>query len=244
MELVPPKLVEPAPWLIAESATPVADHRKGLLSWNGTRNGPSGSSAAVPACEPRRHWKDQSLEGGRWRAHHRLVAEAQGEVAHPRSSAQARRQVAGVVEPLARGARALGQEVLEPAGGRDQGAQARLFAEHGYDGTRLDDVAAAAGVTKPVLYRHFDDKTSLYLALLERHRDDLGNLAGAIPASGTLDQRLRAVLEVWLDYVETHAYAWKMLFRDTGGGAQVKTFRLNVRERARATLARLIPSLG
>ncbi|HET8950596.1 MAG TPA: helix-turn-helix domain-containing protein, partial [Solirubrobacteraceae bacterium] len=60
-------------------------------------------------------------------------------------------------------------------------AAGRLFGEHGYDGTRLDDVARAAGVTKPVLYRHFADKTALYLALLERHRADLGSFAGAIP---------------------------------------------------------------
>jgi AcrR family transcriptional regulator len=33
-----------------------------------------------------------------------------------------------------------------------------LFARDGYAGTRLDDVAAAAGVTKPILYRHFDSK--------------------------------------------------------------------------------------
>jgi AcrR family transcriptional regulator len=126
--------------------------------------------------------------------------------------------------------------ILEAAG--------RLFGEHGYDGTRLDDVAAAAGVTKPVLYRHFDDKTALYLALLERHRDDLGSFAHAIPATGTLEQRLRAVLEVWLSYVETHAYAWRMLFRDTGGGPRVQAFRLEVQGRARATLAGLIRSLG
>ena len=33
-----------------------------------------------------------------------------------------------------------------------------LFAERGYAGTRLDDVAAAAGVTKPIVYRHFESK--------------------------------------------------------------------------------------
>jgi AcrR family transcriptional regulator len=120
----------------------------------------------------------------------------------------------------------------------------RLFGERGYDGTRLEDVAAAAGVTKPVLYRHFDDKTALYLALLARHREDLGSFAGAIPASGTLEQRLRAVVEVWLSYVETHAYAWRMLFRDTGGGPRVQAFRVDVHARARATLAGMIRSLG
>lgn len=123
-------------------------------------------------------------------------------------------------------------------------AAGRLFGERGYDGTRLDDVAAAAGVTKPVLYRHFDDKTALYLALLERHGEDLGSFAGAIRASGTLDQRLRAVLEVWLDYVETHAYAWKMLFRDSGGGPEVRALRVGVHAQARATLVGLIGVLA
>ena len=124
-------------------------------------------------------------------------------------------------------------------------AAGRLFGEHGYDATRLDDVAAAAGVTKPVLYhRHFDDKTALYLALLERHREDLGTFAGAIPAAGTLGQRLRAVLEVWLDYVEAHPYAWRMLFRDTGGGPEVHAVRLDVHARARATLVGLIRTLS
>src|SRR5215218_1781509 len=123
-------------------------------------------------------------------------------------------------------------------------AAGRLFGERGYDGTRLDAVAAAAGVTKPVLYRHFADKTALYLALLERHREDLGSFAGAIPAEGSLDARLRAVLEVWLDYVEAHDYAWRMLFRDTSGGEEVRAFRVEVHARARAVLAALIRQLA
>src|SRR5918997_5275736 len=49
----------------------------------------------------------------------------------------------------------------------------RLFARDGYAGTRLDDVAAAAHVTKPMVYRHFESKQALYLALLDRHEADL-----------------------------------------------------------------------
>jgi AcrR family transcriptional regulator len=123
-------------------------------------------------------------------------------------------------------------------------AAGRLFGERGYEGTRLDDVAAAAGVTKPILYRHFDAKRVLYLALLERHREDLGSFAGVIPAEGTLEDRLRAVLEVWFAYVEAHSYAWKMLFRDTGGGPEVQAFRLEVHARARAVLVEVIRSLS
>src|SRR3954471_4363613 len=123
-------------------------------------------------------------------------------------------------------------------------AAGRLFGERGYDGTRLDDIATAAGVTKPVLYRHFDGKTALYLALLARHRADLSTFVSAVPGAGRLEQRLRAVLELWLDYVEAHAYAWKMLFRDTGGGPQVRAFRLDVHAQARATLVEVIRTLS
>src|SRR5829696_5853777 len=123
-------------------------------------------------------------------------------------------------------------------------AAGRLFWEHGYDGTRLDAIATAAGVTKPVLYRHFADKRALYLALLERHRADLGSFAGAIPAEGTLEKRLRVVLEVWLDYVQTHGYAWRMLFRDTGGGLEIRAHRGEVHAAARAVLVGLIRRLA
>jgi AcrR family transcriptional regulator len=123
-------------------------------------------------------------------------------------------------------------------------AAGRLFGEHGYEATRLDDVAAAAGVTKPVLYRHFDSKRDLYLALLARHRDDLGSFVGMVPREGPAPERLRSVLEVWLAYVEAHSYAWRMLFRDTGGGPEIHDFRQDVHARAREVLVDMIRSLG
>jgi AcrR family transcriptional regulator len=42
-----------------------------------------------------------------------------------------------------------------------------LFAEHGYAATTMDDIAEAAGVTKPLVYQHFDSKRALYLELLD-----------------------------------------------------------------------------
>ena len=123
-------------------------------------------------------------------------------------------------------------------------AAGRLFGEHGYDAARLDDIAAAAGVTKPILYRHFETKEALYLALLARHRDDLPTFTAAMPASGTAEERLRAVLEAWVGYVETHAYAWRMLFRDRGGGPTVQAFREDVQARARSVLAEAIRALS
>jgi AcrR family transcriptional regulator len=123
-------------------------------------------------------------------------------------------------------------------------AAGRLFGEHGYDGVTLDDVATAAGVTKPILYRHFESKRALYLALLERHRADLDSFAPQRPAEGEPRAQIRAVIATWLDYVERHSYAWKMLFRDSGGDAEIAAFRRDVHDRARAVLANIIRSLN
>lgn len=123
-------------------------------------------------------------------------------------------------------------------------AAGRLFAERGFDATRLDEIAAAAGVTKPILYRHFTDKNALYVALLERHRADLGTFVSAVPRDGSLERRLRSALEAWLSYVENHAYAWKLLFVDTGGGVEIQKLRSDVRARARAVLAELLDTLS
>ena len=105
-----------------------------------------------------------------------------------------------------------------------------LFARDGYAGTRLDDVAAAADVTKPVLYRHFAGKQALYLALLEQHRADL-------PALLDGGDSLESILGRWLDYVRSHGHAWRMLFRDSSGGRPIIAFRLEVAATAREVLA-------
>jgi AcrR family transcriptional regulator len=123
-------------------------------------------------------------------------------------------------------------------------AAGRLFGERGYEATRLDEIAAATGVTKPIIYRYFDSKRDLYLALLDRHRDDLAGFVASIPAEGSTEERLRPVLEAWLGYVEARSYAWKMLFRDTGGGPEIVARRREVHASARAVLVELIRSLA
>src|SRR6476661_5828022 len=112
-------------------------------------------------------------------------------------------------------------------------AAGRLFGAGGYDATRLEQVAAAAGVTKPILYRHFASKQDLYLALLARHGEDLPTFTAGLTFDG-------AVLDGWFAYVEAHAYSWRMLFRDSGGGPEVDAARRAVHQRARAVLTELI----
>lgn len=117
---------------------------------------------------------------------------------------------------------------------------ARLFGERGYAGTTLDEIAAESRVTKPILYRHFDSKKALYLALLERHRDDLPRFFERVPADLPFERRVEAILQAWFAYVEEHGYAWRMLFRDSGGDDEIHAFRRGNYDRAREVLAGFI----
>jgi AcrR family transcriptional regulator len=113
----------------------------------------------------------------------------------------------------------------------------RLFARHGYAGTRLDDVAAAAHVTKPMVYRHFESKKALYLALLDKHEDDL-------PTFLEDGLEIPSILEHWLDYVRENSHAWVMLFRDSSGDDEIRERRRRVSLRAREVLSGFIAERG
>ena len=120
-------------------------------------------------------------------------------------------------------------------------AASRLFAEHGYAETRLDDIAAAAGVTKQLLYQHFPSKKALHLALLGKHRDEiLGRLTESMSTPGPLAERLPRVLDDWFTYVEEHPYASALLFRDTTGDPEVQEFYRENHAAARAANVALL----
>jgi AcrR family transcriptional regulator len=118
-----------------------------------------------------------------------------------------------------------------------------LFARHGYSGARLDDVAAAVGVTKPILYRHFDSKKALYVALLEKHEADLPTFferVAGVAEQLDPDALVRAILEHWLDYVRENRHAWVMLFRDSSGDDEIRAVRTRVSATARQVMATFI----
>lgn len=112
---------------------------------------------------------------------------------------------------------------------------AALFGERGYDGVTIEQIADAAGITKPIVYRHFSSKKDLYLALLARHRDDLPTFIAGSVGGGA--EEVRAILEAWLRYAEENAHGWQMLFQDGGGDAEVAGFRRSVQDRAREVMA-------
>jgi AcrR family transcriptional regulator len=96
-----------------------------------------------------------------------------------------------------------------------------LFAMSGFHATSMDDVAEAAGVTKPVLYQHFPSKRDLYLELLE----DVGAhiLAEIAEATGRVvggRARVEAGFTAYFRYVAANRAAFRVLF-----GASVRNDR-------------------
>jgi AcrR family transcriptional regulator len=122
-------------------------------------------------------------------------------------------------------------------------AASELFAEHGYAATRLEDIAAASGVTKQLLYQHFASKKDLHRALLAKHRDELlGGLAEGTSRPGPLAERIPRVMDEWFAYVEEHPFAMAMLFRDTTGDPELQAFYRELQASARAANIALIRS--
>jgi AcrR family transcriptional regulator len=120
-------------------------------------------------------------------------------------------------------------------------AASALFAQHGYAGTKLEDIAARAGVTKQLLYQHFRSKKELHMALLAKHRDELlGGLAEGMSVTGSLSERIPVVTANWFAYVEEHPFASAMLFRDTTGDPEVQAFYRELQASARAANVALL----
>ncbi len=72
-------------------------------------------------------------------------------------------------------------------------AAADVFAERGYDGTRVADIAVAAGVSNGALYAHFESKAELLLAALRAHgRRELADLLAADPGRPVTELLLQA----------------------------------------------------
>src|SRR4051794_5049773 len=77
-------------------------------------------------------------------------------------------------------------------------AAAAVFSERGYEAASVEEIAATAGITKPVIYHHFASKRDLYVALLELYRGELLAFMGRrAVAAGSPEGRLRAGLEAF-----------------------------------------------
>ena len=89
----------------------------------------------------------------------------------------------------------------------------QVFARNGFHSTSMNDVADAAGVTKPVLYQHFDSKQDLYLALLDEAGNRLRNsVTKAVAGAASGKEQTEMGFKAYFHWVAEDHDAFLLLF--------------------------------
>lgn len=96
------------------------------------------------------------------------------------------------------------------------GVALELFSRRSPDEVSIDEIASAAGISRPLVYHYFPGKLSLYEAALQRASDDLA-ARFVEPHEGPLGARLLRVMRRYFDFVEEHGPGFSALMR--GGPA-------------------------
>ena len=90
-----------------------------------------------------------------------------------------------------------------------------LFAEKGFEAVSVEEIAAKAGVSKPVVYEHFGGKEGLYAVLVDREMNDLlVSISDALTA-GTARALLEQAGMALFDYIDSNPEAFRILVRDS-----------------------------
>jgi AcrR family transcriptional regulator len=90
-----------------------------------------------------------------------------------------------------------------------------VFAERAYDGASIEEIAAKAGVSKPVVYEHFGGKEGLYAVVVDREVSRLlETILATLEASHPRELLERAALAL-LEYVEEHTDGFRILVRES-----------------------------
>lgn len=94
-----------------------------------------------------------------------------------------------------------------------------VFAERGFDGTSVEEIAARAEVSKPVVYEHFGGKEGLYAVVVDREVQSLLGMMRAALVGGHPRQLLEQAAVALLDYVEASSDGFRILVRDSPLGS-------------------------
>jgi len=118
----------------------------------------------------------------------------------------------------------------------------RAIERHGTD-VGMDEIAAEAGVSKPVLYRHFADQNELYVAVAERATQMI--IEHLVPTitldDGTPNERIRAMIDAYLGQIERHPRLYRFLVGRSFADGPLDVDPLTTNETLVATrLARLL----
>ena len=100
-----------------------------------------------------------------------------------------------------------------------------LFAEKGFEQTSVEEIAARANVSKPVVYEHFGGKEGIYAVVVDRETQALtGQLIAALDAAGHPKALLERTALALLDYIEDNEDGFRILVRDSPVAQATGTF--------------------
>jgi len=118
---------------------------------------------------------------------------------------------------------------------------ARLaFSEAGYRDVSLKSIATRAGVSKALLYEHFDSKVDLYEAILEIHGAELLEaIETAVRSSESAEERVRAGIEAFLAFAEDRRGSWRIIFGAVPDPAVVRA-QEDLRDRIVTAIAAIV----
>ncbi|MEE6273130.1 TetR/AcrR family transcriptional regulator [Georgenia wangjunii] len=100
-----------------------------------------------------------------------------------------------------------------------------LFAEKGFEGTSVEEIAARAKVSKPVVYEHFGGKEGIYAVIVDREVQHLlTTLTGSLRTSGHPKMIVDRTARALLDYIDAHTDGFRILVRDSPVAQATGTF--------------------
>jgi AcrR family transcriptional regulator len=114
----------------------------------------------------------------------------------------------------------------------------------------MDRIATEAGITKPILYKHFGDKGGLYQALAERYvRALMAELRAALSSESEPSARIATTIDAYLSFVEREREAYRFLMHRAVGErpeaqAAVTDFIRQLAEEIAVTLREELQRLG
>lgn len=100
-----------------------------------------------------------------------------------------------------------------------------LFAERGFEGTSIEELATRAEVSKPIVYEHFGGKEGLYAVVVDREvRQLLEMMRTSLTSGGDPRELLERAALTLLDYIEESSDGFRILVRDSPIGSESGSF--------------------
>ncbi|HEY9437507.1 MAG TPA: TetR/AcrR family transcriptional regulator [Streptomyces sp.] len=123
------------------------------------------------------------------------------------------------------------------------GVALELFSTRSPDEVSIDEIAAAAGISRPLVYHYFPGKQSLYEAALRRAADELSG-SFREPHEGPLGARLLRVMDRFFDFVDEHGPGFSALMRGGPAVGSSSTANAMINRVRQAAYEQIIAHLG